>query len=130
MLSVPLPDVEVTMTEPEPYFSGMFAEMRCSIDLADSVDTQVDVEVMWLKDGVELSETARVRALPTHSIGSSGYRSLLQFSTLSRGADGGEYTCLSTVFPTEKREYISNATATTSAPLSMTGNHYNIALTM
>ena len=111
------------MTEPEPYLSGMFAEMRCSIDLADSVDTQVDVEVMWLKDGVELSETTRVRPLPTHSIGSSRYRSLLQFGTLSSRADGGEYTCLSTVFPTEKREYISNVTATTSALLSMTGTY-------
>lgn len=105
----------------------MFATMKCSIELTEAVDTQVDVEVVWLKDGLELSETVRVRALPTHSIGSSGYRSLLQFSTLSSGEDIGEYTCMSTIFPTEKKKYISNATSTTSAPLSMIGNVHNIA---
>lgn len=112
----------MTMLQPEPFLAGTFAEMRCSISLDDSVDTQVDVKVLWLQDGVELHETVRVRILPTRLVGGSDYHSLLQFSTLGSESDSGQYMCQSTVFPTENRNYISNATEAVSLSLSLTGN--------
>lgn len=124
-LSVPSPDVEVIVPHQEPYLAGMFAELRCSISLDDSVDTQVDIVVLWLKDGVELNETVRVRVLPTRLIGSSLYHSLLQFSTLSSSSDGGDYTCTTTVFPTESRDYITNGTGTASLSFTLTGYIHN-----
>lgn len=105
------------VTKPEPYLAGMFAEIRCSIIINDAVDTPVDVEVVWFKDGVALSESVRVRTLPTQWMGISQCHSLLQFSTLSSSTDSGFYTCKSSVYPTENINYILNGTAEASLPL-------------
>lgn len=118
---VPSPNVGVTVSQSEPYHAGMFAELRCSIDLDSGIDTQVDVAVVWQKDGVELNETVRVRALSPHLVGDSRYDTLLQFSTLSSSIDSGNYMCMSTIFPTENRNYITNSTETTSIEISVTG---------
>ena len=123
LFSVPSPGVEVIMLQPEPYLAGMLAEMRCSISLDDSVDSEVDVEVLWLQDGVELHETVRIKPLAARLVENSHYQSSLQFSTLSSTSDNGNYMCLSTVYPTENKNYISNGTEGASLSLSLTGSY-------
>lgn len=111
----------MTVTQPGPYVAGMFAEIRCSVTLNDTFDTPVDVEVLWLKNGIELSESVRVMVMHSHLVGPSLYHSLLQFSTLSSSTDSGLYTCVSNVFPTENSNYISNSTGEASLSLHLTG---------
>ena len=116
--------MSVRVPQLEPYLAGMFAELECSISWdSEVIDTQVDVVVMWEKDGEELNETVRVRALPLHLLGSSHYSALLQFNTLSSSADSGNYMCRSTVFPTENRNYITNSTGRTSFSLIIAGKN-------
>ena len=110
--SVPSPNVEVQASQLGPYLAGMLTELRCSVDFGDSVDTMVDVSVVWERNGAALSETARVRTVSPRAVGASRYDALLQFSTLSSSADGGSYACRSTIFPTENTNYITNSTGT------------------
>ena len=109
------------MRQSEPHIAGMTAALQCYVNLDDAIDTQVDIAVEWQKDGGELNETIRVRALPPVLVGGSRYDALLQFSTLSSSTDSGNYMCLATVFPTESEGYIMNRTDTTSYILSVTG---------
>lgn len=123
MLLVPSPNVEVGISQAGPFLAGMSAEVRCSITLDDAVDTQIDVAVVWQKDGGELSETVRVRALPPRLVGGSRYDALLQFSTLSSSTDSGNYMCISTAFPTENRSFITNTTETGSFSFTVIGKY-------
>ena len=109
------------MRQSEPHIAGMTAALQCFVNLDDAIDTQVDIAVEWQKDGGELNETIRVRALPPVLVGGSHYDALLQFSTLSSSIDSGNYMCLATVFPTESERYLMNRTDTTSYILSVTG---------
>ena len=120
-LVVPQPTIEVGAVQSGPYLAGMLAELRCSVTLDDTVDTQVSVDVAWRRNGGELSETVRVRSLPARMVGGSRYDALLQFSTLSSSVDSGSYMCISTVFPMESRDYITNTTQTTSFSFSVAG---------
>ena len=109
------------ISQSEPYLAGTFAELRCTISLSSAVDTPVGVAVVWQKDGGEVNETVRIRALPPRLVGSSRYDALLQFSTLSSSTDSGNYMCRSTVFPTQSINYITNSTEVFSFSLSITG---------
>ena len=109
------------ITQSEPYLAGEFAELRCSITLDDSVDTRVDAEVIWWRNGLALSDTVRVRALSPRLLGGSVYSAVLQFSTLSSTVDSGSYVCLSTVFPTENTGYVANSTVMALTTLSISG---------
>ena len=111
----------MTVSQSEPYLAGMFAELRCSINLDNSVDTLTDIEVTWQKDGVEVNNTARVQKLSPRFAGGSRYDALLRYNTLSSSADSGNYLCTSTVYPTENRDYITNITGMASFPFSVAG---------
>lgn len=113
--------MEVRIPQLEPYLAGMFAELRCSIILDDVVDTSVDIEVVWQRNGVVLSETDRITTLPARLIEDYHYESSLQFSTLSSSMDNGNYICIGTVFPTAERMFIDNSTATATFSISVTG---------
>lgn len=112
----------MTVPQSEPYLAGMLAELRCSISLDDAINTQVAVAVLWQRNGEGLNETVRVRTLPPRPVRGSSYDALLQFSTLSSITDSGNYMCISTVFPTENANYITNSTEMTSFSFSVTGN--------
>lgn len=116
-----MPSVGVRVPQSEPYLAGMFAELRCTIILDNSIDTQVDVAVEWQKNGRELTETDRIRVLSPAVEGGSRYDALIQFSILSRSADSGNYMCISTVFPTDNTSYITNSTKATSISFIITG---------
>lgn len=114
------PDVEMMLIQPEPYLAGMLLEMQCSVILNDFIDTQVDVNVLWQKDGRELAKPDRIRVSPVHSVESSHYGSLLQFSVLS-SSDDGIYTCTGIVVPMENINYITSSTESAALSLSVTG---------
>ena len=124
-LVVPSPNVEVTVPQSEPYLSGMFAELRCSISLDDAINSQTDVEVIWLKDGIQVDQTSRVQTLSAHLIGGSQYDALLQYNTLSSSSDSGDYVCVGTVFPTDSN-YITNVTGMALFSFSVTGTLHSV----
>lgn len=121
LLAVISPNVEVEVLQSEPYLAGTLLEMQCSISLDDTIDTEVEITVAWQKDGRELNEQDRVRALPVHSVESSRYDSLLQFTTLSSDTDDGMYTCMGTVIPSENRNYITSSTESAALSISVKG---------
>ena len=120
-IPVPQPDTQLGVVQPEPYLAGMLAELLCSITLDNAVDTQTGIAVTWQRNGEELNDTLRVRALTPRLAGGSNYNALLQFSTLSSREDSGDYTCISTIFPTPSTNFITNHTETASFTLSITG---------
>lgn len=120
---MPLPNVSVTIPQSEPYYAGKLVDFRCSISIDNAIDTPVGVAVTWLKDGTELSGTARARVFPARAIGVSHYEASLQFSTLSTSTDSGNYICRSTIYLTQNGNYVRNVTQTAAYSLRVTGKY-------
>lgn len=92
---VPAPVLNVQTIQPQPFLSGMFAQIRCSITVDDSIDAPIDVTVQWERNGEAINATSRVVTVPIRTVGTSLYESILQLNTLSRTADSGQYVCSS-----------------------------------
>ena len=99
----------------------MPAELRCTIDFDDTVDTAVAVEVMWLINGMNANGTVRRRVLQPVMMGDSCYQAILQYNTLSSTADSGNYMCTATLYPTEATGYITNVTRTATFTFTVIG---------
>lgn len=98
--------------QPQPFLSGMFVQIRCSITIDDSVDIPIDVAVQWERNGEAINATSRVMPLPIRMVGTSTYESILQLNTLSRTEDSGQYVCSSVLESSANRNYsISNSFA-------------------
>ena len=103
------------------YLSGMPAQLRCSIEYDDVIDSAVGVEVTWWINGVEFNSTLRSRPLQPVLVGDTSYDAVLQFDTLSSTSDSGSFMCTAILYPTEAVPYIRNATGTSTYTLTVTG---------
>ena len=99
----------------------MPAELRCTINLDDAIDTAVGIAVKWQVDGMDLSGTLRSRTLESVLVGDSSYDSILQFDTLSSTSDSGNYMCTATLYPVEAMSYITNTTGTAAYMFTVIG---------
>ena len=118
--SVPAPTLDVQVSQPTPYLTGMFATMTCSISVDDSIDFLIDTLVTWERNGEDINQTSRVIPQSTRILGSNIYESTLQFNTLS-SMDSGLYVCTSVVSPSANQNYTSGNMAMTSYDLVLTG---------
>ena len=99
----------------------MPTELQCTINLDDAVDTAVDVEVVWLINGMNVNGTVRRRVLQPIMMGDSLYQAILQYDTLSSTSDSGNYMCTATLYPTEATGYITNVTGTATYTFTVIG---------
>ena len=106
------------------YLAGMEFDLRCLVTLANVVDTDIGVDVLWQRNGISLSDTARIQTSQQQPALMGDYKSLLRFDTLSSTSDSGDYVCSSILYPTESRDYISNSTGTTSYNITVIGKNY------
>lgn len=121
LYAVPPPYLEISGPQSDANVAGMPAELRCTVDFDDTVDTAVAVEVMWLINEMNLNGTVRRRALQPVMMGDSRYQATLQFDTLSSTFDSGNYMCTATLYPTEAMTYIANVTRTTAYTFTVIG---------
>ncbi len=119
--AVPPPYLEISGPQPDANIAGMPAELRCTIDFDDAVDTAVAVEVMWLINGINVNGTVRRRVLQPVMMGDSRYQAILQYDTLSSIADSGNYMCAATLYPTEATPYTTNVTRTATYAFTVIG---------
>lgn len=121
LFAVPLPSLEISGSHSDAYLAGMPAELRCTINLDDAIDTAVGIAVKWQVDGMDLSGTLRSRTLESVLVGDSSYDSILQFDTLSSTSDSGNYMCTATLYPVEAMSYITNTTGTAAYMFTVIG---------
>ena len=97
-------------------------DMRCSVTLDNTLDTNIGIMVTWQRNGVDLNDTDRITISQQQQPAMMGdYDTLLRFDTLSSTSDSGNYVCSATLYPTESRDYISNSTGTTSYTVTVIG---------
>ena len=121
LFAVPPPYLQISGSQSDTYVAGMPAELWCTIDFDEAVDTAVAVEVMWLINGMNLNGTVRRRVLQPIMMGDSRYEAILQYDTLSSTTDSGNYMCTATLYPTEATGYITNITRTTTYTFTVIG---------
>ena len=120
--AVPTPTLDVEIIQPEPYISGMLAELRCFINTDDAVDIPINVEVTWERNGAVINGTSsRVIPLPPRMLGSTSYGAILQFNTLSGSFDSGTYTCTSILSSSTNGSYTISTSESISYQLSVVG---------
>ena len=112
LFTVPSPYLEISGPQPDASVAGMPAELRCTINFIDAIDTTVAVEVVWSINGMNVNGIARRRALQPVMMGDSRYQAIFQYDTLSSTSDSGNYMCTVTLYPTEATGYITNITGT------------------
>lgn len=111
--TVPQPILNIMVIRSDVYLAGMPFDLRCLVTLANVVDTDIGVDVSWQRNGISLSDTARIQISQQQQPSlMEDYESLLRFDTLSSTSDSGDYVCSAILYPTESRDYISNSTGT------------------
>ena len=120
--AVPPPDVSITPDPLGTLYAGTTLTFTCTIELDDQVDTGVMVTVDWTgPDGLMLNN-ARI-SITEASLTGPPYESRVMFDPLSDGPeDGGTYTCMATVSPVEKEEYILTGSNDNTVSIDITGN--------
>ena len=121
LFAVPPPYLEISGPQSDANVAGMPAELQCTIDFDDAVDTAVAVEVMWLINGMNMNGTVRRRVLEPVMMGDSRYQAILQYDTLSSTSDSGNYMCTATLYPTEATGYVTNVTRTATYTFTVIG---------
>lgn len=106
-----VPPLVVNITTPvrEAYIAGTSLVLRCTIAVDSDVNTGVAIAVKWLRNGIEMSNSARITTADPVQIGTHEYDATLRFDTLSSTRDTGNYTCRASAYPTEIIPYIANA---------------------
>lgn len=107
-----VPPLVVNITTPvrEEYIAGTSLLLRCTIAVDSDANTRVAVAVQWLRNGIEISNSARITTAEPVQTGTHEYDASLRFVTLSSTRDTGSYTCRASAYPTEMITYIANGT--------------------
>ncbi len=95
--------------------------MTCSIVLNESVDTTVEIGIIWRKGGETVSTGGRTSVSDTLSVGETSYMSTLTISPVDSTTDSGHYSCAVTVKPTPTSTFIVMATAEDTTTITVAG---------
>ena len=87
LLTVPIPDVNVTILENKRKTVGSTLSLKCNITTVMGISSSV--EILWIKNGTIVNETNNGRISFKND---STHTSILQFSYLSED-DESNYTC-------------------------------------
>ena len=105
------------------YTVGLFLDLVCEVTLSPSVDSPLNLDPVWTRDGTPLSSGNQVSILPFTMSGSSQYRSTLRFSPLTREFIGNDTVYSCEVNVSAKNDTFITGTATnTSATITVEGN--------
>ena len=88
LLTVPIPDVNVTILENKRKTVGSTLSLKCNVTTVMGISSSV--EILWIKNGTIVNETnnSRIKIFRNDST----HTSILQFSYLSED-DESNYTC-------------------------------------
>ena len=84
-------------------FNGSEYILSCNVTVDHSVDTDINISSLWQPQDMN------VTSVTTESLGKLEQQHILTFRPL-RSQDGVEYTCTTTISPTEKQEFVISAT--------------------
>ena len=101
MLTVPIPDVNVTILENKRKTVGSTLSLKCNVTTVMGISSRV--EILWIRNGTIVNETnnGRIRIFRNDST----HTSILQFSYLSED-DESNYTCSATILDSNNSELI------------------------
>ena len=122
--TVPSPTVSLTLSSADntvsansstsqSYLAGSTLTITCDINVLLSVNTPVNVEMMWSKDGDEtFSENveSRINITAATETSPSHYHTQLVFSTLSSSMDSSNYECSVTINSNDSLLYVEDST--------------------
>ena len=101
MLTVPIPDVNVTVLENKSKTVGSTLSLKCNVTTVMGISSRV--EILWIKNGTIVNETnnSRIKIFRNDST----HTSILQFLYLSED-DENNYTCSATIHDSSNSELI------------------------
>ncbi len=102
-------------------YTGTTLQMTCSIVLSESVDTTVEVGIVWRKGGETVSTGGHSSVSDTMSVDETSYESTLTISPVDSTTDNGHYSCAVTVRPTPTSTFIVMATAEDTMTITVAG---------
>ena len=107
MCTVPTPSVTVTVQSSGPLYAGTTSvTLTCTITLSEDVDTDVMMEVTWLRSGTSLSNTtSQVTISPLAEPGRI-FTSNLTLSPLYP-EDNTSFTCMAVGHPKTRQDFIT-----------------------
>ena len=91
IVTVPIPDVNVTILENKRKTVGSKLSLKCSVTTVMGISSSV--EILWIKNGTIVNETNNGRISFQND---STHTSILQFSYLNED-DESNYTCSATI---------------------------------
>ena len=110
MITVPAPDVVVTISNTTPLYAGSSLTLTCTVTLDPNVDNDETVTMLWS----DPSDITGERFLVTNATGSGGvYTSILTFTFLVH-EDKGTYTCTGIVTGKNKQQVTASDSRTLS----------------
>ena len=127
-----VPPLVVNITTPvrEEYIAGTSLVLRCTIAVDSDVNTGVAVAIEWLRNGIEISNSARITTAEPVQTGTHEYDASLRFATLSSTRDTGNYACHASAYPTEIVTYIANGTGESAYYIMVSGKDSDQTVTL
>ena len=104
--------VSANSSTSQSYLAGSTLTITCDINVLLSVNTPVNVEMMWSKDSDEIfSENveSRINITTATETSPSHYHTQLVFSTLSSSMDSGNYECSVTINSNSSLLYVEDS---------------------
>ena len=127
--TVPRPNARITFDPMmDGYTVGLFLTLGCEVTLSSAVDTIVNLEPTWRKEGVVLTTGEQLTVGPfknltrTNTSDDQMYTSLLEFQPLTRDFIGNDtlYECEASVVP-QSDTFITGTTTNTSTTITVGG---------
>ncbi len=126
---VPRPDARMT-SDPmmDTYTVGLFLTLGCVVTLSPAVDTVVNLDPIWQRDGDKLATRDELTVGDFTNI-NLVHTSLLEFQPLTRDYIGNDtlYECVASVQP-ENDTFISGTTTNTSTIITVEGESSHSSL--
>lgn len=74
--------------------------LLCTINLPVTVNSEVNVAVLWLSPSGQLRNSSDVSISNTYEVNNGVFQSSLTISNYDTSVDNGDYTCNGSVIPT------------------------------
>ncbi len=123
--TVPRPAARITF-EPmmDRYTVGLFLSLSCEVTISANVDTMVNLEPVWRREGIVLTIGNQLTVGPFTNMtnNAQNFTSLLEFQPLTRDFIGNDtlYECVASVQP-QNDTFISGTTTNTSTTITVEG---------
>ena len=116
MVTTDPPDVGILV-------EGTYIDLVCTVTINDAVDTDVNVNIEWSRNGGSTLMNSSDYSISPISLISGQYISIIRIEELMMIDNGATYTCSVSIQPSSLSSYISGSNGYSSITLSVEGKY-------